>query len=152
MEAIFYQVHNKTYNTYFQKELLQTENNIVRLKAQLAKHKNPHQKFWQFSCSFLAYRNAVALQYKPTTNVVKLFAEWHRGAFCQFPFRWNLYETAIVVNPPERKLEKRTSVQWGEHQWFVNDVTWYTFLIIFYFVTCLKYTIYELRKGNLIKQ
>ena len=33
----------------------------------------------------------------------------HRGAFCQFPFRWIV---AIVVNLPERKLLKRTSDSW----------------------------------------
>ena len=33
----------------------------------------------------------------------------HRGAFCQFTF-W--FITAILVNPPERKLAKRTSVRW----------------------------------------
>ena len=34
----------------------------------------------------------------------------HRGAFCQFTFRW-IY-SAIVVNPPESILAKRTSVHW----------------------------------------
>ena len=34
----------------------------------------------------------------------------HRGAFCQFPFRWIYYCHSSVVNPPERKLAKRTSV------------------------------------------
>ena len=33
----------------------------------------------------------------------------HRGVFCQLPFRWIYY--CYVVNRPERKLEKRTSVQ-----------------------------------------
>ena len=35
----------------------------------------------------------------------------HRGAFCQFPFRW-IYYAAILVNPPERKPAKRTFVQY----------------------------------------
>ena len=39
----------------------------------------------------------------------------HRGAFCQFLFRWIYY---IVVNPPERKLTKPTSVHWRvRHAW-----------------------------------
>ena len=39
----------------------------------------------------------------------KKFSTLNRGAFCPFPFRW-IYYTAIVVNPPEKKLAKRTSV------------------------------------------
>ena len=34
----------------------------------------------------------------------------HRGSFCQFPFRWIYYCHIIVVNPPEKKLAKHTSV------------------------------------------
>ena len=35
-------------------------------------------------------------------------------------------------------------LQWGKHHGFVNDdVTWYAFLIISYFVTCLKYKIHR---------
>ena len=33
----------------------------------------------------------------------------HRGAFYQLAFRWNT--TMVVINPPEKKLAKRTSVQ-----------------------------------------
>ena len=35
----------------------------------------------------------------------------HRVAFCQFLFQWIYYCLSIVVNPQERKLAKRTSVQ-----------------------------------------
>ena len=40
--------------------------------------------------------------------ILHWFYIMHRGAFCQF-----IYITAIVVNLPEKKLAKRTSVQWG---------------------------------------
>ena len=33
----------------------------------------------------------------------------HRGAFFQFPFT-----TITIINPPERKLAKRTPVHWFE--------------------------------------
>ena len=39
----------------------------------------------------------------------------HRGAFSSF-FSGG-FITAIVVNPPERKLAKRTSVHWDEIQY-----------------------------------
>ena len=39
----------------------------------------------------------------------------HRGAYFQFIFRWIHYCHSIVVNPPERKLAKGTSVDWLEY-------------------------------------
>ena len=42
-----------------------------------------------------------------------LFCTLHRGAFCQFLFRWIYYSR--VVNPPERKMAKHTSVHLSLH-------------------------------------
>ena len=53
----------------------------------------------------------------------KLNSRLHRGGFCQFPFRWIYYFCAIVVNPPERNISKRTSLDWStDHKLTVSKV------------------------------
>ena len=63
--------------------------------------------FWRYS---LSMDRSIALCRKlavPDRNT-----RLHRGAFFSF-FSGELI-TALVVNPPERKLAKRTSVDWAE--------------------------------------
>ena len=45
----------------------------------------------------------------PDTTLAHRFRPVHRGAFCQYTFRWIYYYGRI--NPPESELAKRTSVQ-----------------------------------------
>ena len=47
-----------------------------------------------------------------------------RGMFCQFPFLW-IYYFSLVVNPPERKLAKRTSVQWNFKKIWEVFIRWF---------------------------
>ena len=46
----------------------------------------------------------------PNIKVEYLHQSQHRGAICQFLFRWIYYCQLIIVTPPERILEKRTSI------------------------------------------
>ena len=52
--------------------------------------------------------------------------------------------TAIVVNPPERKLEKRTSVEWSI---FLQDIK-VSFIIYVCIYDCLRIKVYGLIKSQ----
>ena len=57
---------------------------------------------------FLAFSTAPILMVFLGVHVS--FDAAHKYAICQFLFRW-IYYCHTVVNPPERRLAKRTSVQ-----------------------------------------